>query len=33
MIKIMQNYAEVICVIGSSANFENIGIFMQADAR
>lgn len=32
MLHIMQDYGEVICVIGSSANAENIGIFMQADA-
>lgn len=29
----MQDYGEVICVIGSSANYETMGVFMQADAR
>lgn len=33
MISIMQQYGEVVCVLGSSPNAENIGIFMQADAR
>lgn len=33
MLHIMQDYGEVVCVMGSSANYENIGIFMQADAR
>lgn len=33
MLHIMQDYGEVVCVIGSSANCENIGIFLQADAR
>ncbi|XP_026818266.1 transmembrane protein 94 isoform X1 [Rhopalosiphum maidis] len=32
MISIMQQYGEVVCVLGSSPNAENIGIFMQADA-
>ncbi|KAF5269581.1 hypothetical protein FQR65_LT05919 [Abscondita terminalis] len=32
MIRIMQDYGEVICVIGSSANYDSAGIFMQADA-
>ncbi|XP_025836473.1 transmembrane protein 94-like [Agrilus planipennis] len=32
MVHIMQDYGEVICVFGSSANFENGGIFMKADA-
>ncbi|KAL0278648.1 UNVERIFIED_CONTAM: hypothetical protein PYX00_000409 [Menopon gallinae] len=32
MLHIMQDYGEVVCVMGSSANYENIGIFMQADA-
>lgn len=33
MLHIMQDYGEVVCVMGSAANCENIGIFMQADAR
>jgi len=33
MVSIMQQYGEVVCVLGSSPNAENIGIFMQADAR
>lgn len=33
MLHIMQDYGEVVCVMGSSANCENVGIFMQADAR
>ncbi|KAK6643306.1 hypothetical protein RUM43_004811 [Polyplax serrata] len=32
MLHIMQDYGEVVCVMGSSANCENVGIFMQADA-
>ncbi|XP_027197500.2 transmembrane protein 94-like protein l(2)k05819 isoform X3 [Dermatophagoides pteronyssinus] len=32
MIKIMQEYDEVVCVIGSMANESNMPIFMQADA-
>ncbi|KAF5293602.1 hypothetical protein FQA39_LY03087 [Lamprigera yunnana] len=32
MIRIMQDYGEVICVMGSSANYDSVGIFMQADA-
>ncbi|KAK4874485.1 hypothetical protein RN001_013845 [Aquatica leii] len=32
MIRIMQDYGEVICVIGSSANYDSVGVFMQADA-
>ncbi|XP_017785001.1 PREDICTED: transmembrane protein 94 isoform X2 [Nicrophorus vespilloides] len=32
MLHIMQDYGEVVCVIGSSANNENMGIFMQANA-
>ncbi|KAK7869540.1 hypothetical protein R5R35_002309 [Gryllus longicercus] len=32
MLKIMQDYGEVVCVMGSSANAENMPIFMQADA-
>lgn len=33
MIKIMQEYDEVVCVIGSMANESNMPIFLQADAR
>lgn len=33
MIKIMQEYEEVVCVIGSMANESNMPIFLQADAR
>lgn len=33
MIKIMQQYGEVVCVLGSSANFHNMPIFLQSDAR
>jgi len=33
MIEIMQEYEEVVCVIGSIANESNIPIFLQADAR
>lgn len=32
MIKIMQEFEEVVCVIGSMANDSNIPIFLQADA-
>lgn len=32
MLHIMQDYGEVVCVLGSSANAENMSIFMQADA-
>uniref|UniRef100_A0A1B6CIN0 Cation-transporting P-type ATPase C-terminal domain-containing protein n=1 Tax=Clastoptera arizonana TaxID=38151 RepID=A0A1B6CIN0_9HEMI len=32
MISIMQDYGEVVCVMGSSANADNIGIFLQANA-
>ncbi|UXI15207.1 hypothetical protein NH340_JMT01150 [Sarcoptes scabiei] len=32
MIKIMQEYEEVVCVIGSMANESNMPIFLQADA-
>ncbi|XP_065164487.1 transmembrane protein 94 isoform X2 [Atheta coriaria] len=32
MLHIMQDYGEVVCVMGSSANNENMGIFLQADA-
>lgn len=33
MIAIMQEYEEVVCVIGSMANEYNIPIYLQADAR
>lgn len=33
MIKIMQDYGEVVCCLGSSANCYNMPVFMQADAR
>lgn len=33
MLHIMQDYGEVVCVMGSSASCENTGIFLQADAR
>lgn len=33
MIHIMQDYGEIVCVIGSSANADNVGIFLQANAR
>ncbi|CAH2241313.1 jg20482 [Pararge aegeria aegeria] len=32
MIQIMQDYGEVVCVMGSAANCQNMEIFMQADA-
>ncbi|XP_014222685.1 transmembrane protein 94 [Trichogramma pretiosum] len=32
MLHIMQDYGEVVCVLGSAANAENMPIFMQADA-
>ncbi|KAL1116220.1 hypothetical protein AAG570_005715 [Ranatra chinensis] len=32
MIAIMQDYGEVVCVIGSSANADNCGVFLKADA-
>ncbi|XP_044272389.1 transmembrane protein 94 isoform X2 [Tribolium madens] len=32
MLNIMQDYGEIVCIMGSSANCENAGIFMQADA-
>ncbi|XP_067006534.2 endoplasmic reticulum magnesium-transporting P-type ATPase [Anabrus simplex] len=32
MLHIMQEYGEVVCVIGSSANADNMSILMQADA-
>lgn len=33
MIAIMQDYGEVVCVMGSSANADNIGLFLKANAR
>lgn len=32
MLHIMQDYGEVVCILGSAANAENMPIFMQADA-
>ncbi|XP_054282537.1 transmembrane protein 94 isoform X2 [Macrosteles quadrilineatus] len=32
MIHIMQDYGETVCVMGSSANADNVGIFLQANA-
>ncbi|XP_057369494.1 transmembrane protein 94-like isoform X2 [Daphnia carinata] len=32
MIKIMQEYGEVVCIVGSSASAYNCALFMQADA-
>ncbi|CAH1129293.1 unnamed protein product [Ceutorhynchus assimilis] len=32
MLRIMQDYHEVVCILGSSQNSDNAGIFMQADA-
>lgn len=32
MITIMQDYGEVVCVMGSAANYQNLAIFLQADA-
>ncbi|CAG2068378.1 unnamed protein product, partial [Timema podura] len=32
MLHIMQEYGEVVCIIGSSASAENMPIFLQADA-
>ncbi|XP_011498921.1 PREDICTED: uncharacterized protein KIAA0195 isoform X1 [Ceratosolen solmsi marchali] len=32
MLHIMQDFGEVVCVLGSSANSDNMPIFMQADA-
>ena len=32
MIVIMQDYGEVVCVMGSAANHNNISVFLQADA-
>ena len=33
MIEVMQEFGEVVCVVGSSANILNVPIFLQADAR
>ena len=32
MLKIMQEYGEVVCVMGSSANYKNVEIFLQSHA-
>ncbi|KAJ8916114.1 hypothetical protein NQ315_004481 [Exocentrus adspersus] len=32
MLQIMQEYMEIVCILGSSENCDNAGIFMQADA-
>ncbi|XP_050510004.1 transmembrane protein 94 isoform X2 [Diabrotica virgifera virgifera] len=32
MLQIMQDYKEVVCIMGSAENCDNAGIFMQADA-
>ena len=32
MVVIMQDYGEVVCVLGSAANHHNMKVFMQADA-
>lgn len=32
MVMIMQDYGEVVCVLGSAANHHNVKVFMQADA-
>ncbi|KAJ8928345.1 hypothetical protein NQ314_019075 [Rhamnusium bicolor] len=32
MLRIMQDYMEIVCILGSSENCDNAGIFMQADA-
>ncbi|CAG9860047.1 unnamed protein product [Phyllotreta striolata] len=32
MLQIMQDYNEVVCILGSAENCENAGVFMQADA-
>ncbi|XP_063240300.1 transmembrane protein 94 isoform X2 [Bacillus rossius redtenbacheri] len=32
MLRVMQDYGEVVCVLGSSASADNTGIFLQADA-
>ncbi|XP_044759855.1 transmembrane protein 94 isoform X2 [Coccinella septempunctata] len=33
MLHIMQDYGEIVCIMGSVSNCENTGIFMQADAN
>lgn len=33
MIKIMQEYGEVTCCLGSSANLRNSCLFLQSDVR
>lgn len=33
MIKIMQEYGEVTCCLGSSANLRNSCLFLQSDIR
>lgn len=33
MLSIMQEYDQVVCVLGSSANVKNFSLFAQADAR
>lgn len=33
MLQIMQDYQEVVCIMGSAENCDNAGVFMQADAR
>ena len=32
MVQIMQDYGEVVCVMGSSSNYQNIKIFLQSNA-
>ena len=32
MTTIMQDYGEVVCIMGSAANHNNISVFLQADA-
>ncbi|CAH1113628.1 unnamed protein product [Psylliodes chrysocephalus] len=32
MLQIMQDYQEVVCIMGSAENCDNAGVFMQADA-
>ena len=33
MLSILQENGEVVCVMGSSANLHNTGVFLQANAR
>ena len=33
MVSILQQYGEVVCCLGSSANIHNTGIFLRADCR